>query len=842
MNAPLSDREKALMGMGEPRLRKEDARFIQGKGNYVDDIKLPGMVHMDIVRSPLAHARIKRINKEAALQVPGVLAVLTAEDLKPLKLHWMPTLAGDVAAVLADGKVHFQMQEVAVVIAEDPYAAADGVEAVEVEYEELPAVVDPFEALKPDAPVVREDLAGKTEGAHGKRYHHNHIFTWEAGDKAATDAVFAQAPVTVKQEMHYPRVHPCPLETCGSVASFDSVRGELTVWITHQAPHVVRTVVSMLSGLPESKVRIICPDIGGGFGNKVGIYPGYVCSIVASIVLGRPVKWVEDRIEHLSSTAFARHYHMTGELAATADGKILALRANVVADHGAFDACADPSKFPAGLFHICTGSYDIPTAYCRVDGVYTNKAPGGVAYRCSFRVTEAVYLIERMVDVLAQKLNIDKAEIRAKNFIRKEQFPYPQAFGFEYDSGDYHTALQKVLEAVDYKGLREEQARKRADPNCPTLMGIGLVTFTEVVGAGPTKVCDILGVGMFDSCEIRVHPTGSAIARMGTITQGQGHQTTYAQIIATELGIPSDLIQVEEGDTATAPYGLGTYGSRSTPVAGAAIAMAARKIHAKARKIAAHLLEVSEADLEWEIDRFKVKGRDDKFKTMKDIAWAAYHQPPAGLEPGLEAVHYYDPPNFTYPFGVYLCVVDIDKGTGETKIRRFYALDDCGTRINPMIIEGQIHGGLTEGFAVAMGQLLSFDKQGNIQGNSFMDYFIPTAVETPKWETDYTVTPSPHHPIGAKGVAESPPRGQHPNLHQRHPSMPLPSRRNAHQHAPYGLAGVARAQKERGSHQLTPTGAQASRACATSTSTSYNIRVHIHGSRHRQAISRGRRP
>jgi carbon-monoxide dehydrogenase large subunit len=764
MNAPLSDREKALMGMGESRLRKEDARFIQGKGNYVDDIKLPGMVHMDIVRSPLAHARIKRINKDAALQVPGVLAVLTAEDLKPLKLHWMPTLAGDVAAVLADGKVHFQMQEVAVVIAEDRYAAADGVEAVEVEYEELPAVVDPFEALKPDAPVLREDLAGKTEGAHGKRYHHNHIFTWEAGDKAATDAVFAKAAVTVKQDMHYPRVHPSPLETCGSVASFDPVRGELTVWITHQAPHVVRTVVAMLSGLPESKVRIISPDIGGGFGNKVGVYPGYVCSIVASIVLGRPVKWVEDRIEHLSSTAFARDYHMTGELAATADGKILALRANVVADHGAFDACADPSKFPAGLFHICTGSYDIPTAYCRVDGVYTNKAPGGVAYRCSFRVTEAVYLIERMVDVLAQKLNMDKAEIRAKNFIRKEQFPYRSAFGFEYDSGDYHTALQKVLDAVDYKGLRAEQARKRADPNCPTLMGIGLVTFTEVVGAGPTKMCDILGIGMFDSCEIRVHPTGSAIARMGTITQGQGHQTTYAQIIATELGIPSDVIQVEEGDTATAPYGLGTYGSRSTPVAGAAIAMAARKIHAKAKKIAAHLLEVSEADLEWEIDRFKVRGRDDKFKTMKDIAWAAYNQPPAGLEPGLEAVHYYDPPNFTYPFGVYLCVVDIDKGTGETKIRRFYALDDCGTRINPMIIEGQIHGGLTEGFAVAMGQLLSFDKQGNIQGNSFMDYFIPTAVETPKWETDYTVTPSPHHPIGAKGVAESPHVGSIPTF------------------------------------------------------------------------------
>jgi aerobic carbon-monoxide dehydrogenase large subunit len=756
MNAPMTEREKALMGMGESRLRKEDARFLQGKGNYVDDIKLPNMVHMDIVRASVAHARIKRINKEEALKVPGVIAVLTAEDLKPLKLHWMPTLAGDVQAVLADEKVHFQMQEVAVVIAEDRYSAADGVEAVEVEYEELEAVVNPFDALKPGAPVLREDLAGKTEGAHGKRYHPNHIFTWDAGDKEAADAAFASAPVTVTQDMFYPRVHPCPLETCGAVASFDPVRGELTTWLTSQAPHIVRTVVSMLSGIPESKVRIISPDIGGGFGNKVPIYPGYVCAIVASIVLGRPVKWVEDRIENLSSTGFARDYHMTGELAATKDGRILAMRTNVIADHGAFDACADPSKFPAGMFHICTGSYDIKAAYCKVDGVYTNKAPGGVAYRCSFRVTEAVYLIERMIDVLAQKLGIDKATIRSRNFIQEAQFPYRSATGFDYDSGNYQPALDKVLAAVDYKGLRAEQAAKRADPNCPTLMGIGIVTFTEVVGAGPSKMCDILGVGMFDSCEIRVHPTGSAIARMGTISQGQGHQTTYAQIIATELGLPSEVIQVEEGDTSTAPYGLGTYGSRSTPVAGAAIAMAARKIHAKAKKIAAHLLEVSEADLEWEIDRFKLRGNDDKFKTMKDIAWAAYNQPPPGLEPGLEAVHYYDPPNFTFPFGAYVCVVDIDKGTGETKIRRFYALDDCGVRINPMIIEGQIHGGLTEGFAVAMGQLLSFDKQGNIQGNSLMDYFLPTAVETPHWETDFTVTPSPHHPIGAKGVAESP--------------------------------------------------------------------------------------
>ncbi len=749
----------ALKGVGTSRKRKEDPRFIQGKGHYVDDIKLPGMLFADVVRSPFAHARIKSIDTAAAKALPGVHAVLTAEDLKPLKLHWMPTLAGDVQAVLADEKVCFQEQEIAVVVADNRYIAADAAELVEVEYEELPALVDARKAMEPQAPVIREDLVGKMEGAHGKRLHDNHIFTWESGDKEATDRAFEQAQVTVEESMYYPRVHPCPLETCGCVASFDKVNGQLTVYMTSQAPHVVRTVVSMLSGIAESKVRIVSPDIGGGFGNKVGVYPGYVTAIVASIVLGRPVKWIEDRIENLSSTAWARDYHMKGELAADRDGRIKALRVNVIADHGAFDACANASKFPAGLFNICSGSYDIPVAHARIDGVYTNKAPGGVAYRCSFRVTEAVYAIERMIDVLAQKLGMDKAEIRYKNFIAPEQFPYGSAFGWQYDSGDYPAALRKVLEAVDYEGLRKEQADKRARGE---LMGIGICTFTEVVGAGPTKVCDILGIGMFDSAEIRVHPTGSAVARMGTITQGQGHQTTYAQIIASELGIPSDDIQIEEGDTDTAPYGLGTYGSRSTPVGAAATALAARKIRAKARKIAAHLLEVGEDDLEWDIDRFKVKGVPGSEKTFKEIAWAAYNDLPEGTEPGLESVDYYDPPNFTFPFGAYVCVLDIDRFTGEVKVRRFYALDDCGTRINPMIIEGQIHGGLTEGFAVSMGQEIVFDESGNLLGNTLMDYFLPTAVETPSWETDHTVTPSPHHPIGAKGVAESPHVGSIP--------------------------------------------------------------------------------
>jgi carbon-monoxide dehydrogenase large subunit len=367
-----------------------------------------------------------------------------------------------------------------------------------------------------------------------------------------------------------------------------------------------------------------------------------------------------------------------------------------------------------------------------------------------------------MVDVLAQKLGIDKAEIRLRNFVRKEQFPYHTPLGLEYDSGDYEPALRKAMAAMDYKGLRAEQTARRKDPNAEWLMGIGVVTFTEIVGAGPSKMCDILGVGMFDSCEIRVHPDGSAIARMGTITQGQGHQTTYAQIIASEAGIPAAVIQVEEGDTSTAPYGLGTYGSRSTPVAGAAIARASRKIREKARRIAAHLLEVSPDDLEFDLDRFVVKGSPQQVKTMKEIAWAAYNNVPQGMEMGLETVDYYDPPNFTFPFGAYMCVLDINRFTGETKVRRFYALDDCGTRINPMIIEGQIHGGLTEGLAVAMGQELPYDEQGNVLGGTLMDYFVPTAVETPVWDTDFTVTPSPHHPIGAKGVAESPHVGSIP--------------------------------------------------------------------------------
>ena len=754
-----AERSAKLKGLGHSRKRVEDQRFTQGRGNYVDDIKMPDMLFGDFVRSPYAHARVKSINIDKAMALPGVIAVLTAKDLEPLSLHWMPTLAGDKQMVLADGKVLFQGQEVAFVIAEDRYINADAIELVEVEYEELPVITDPFKALEPDAVVLREDLAGQTSGAHGERKHHNHIFLWEAGDKEATEQVVETADVVAEEMVYYHRTHPCPLETCGCVASMDKVTGKLTLWGTFQAPHVVRTVASLLSGIEEHNIRVVSPDIGGGFGNKVGVYPGYVCSIVASIVTGKPVKWIEDRMDNLMATAFARDYWMKGKIAATKDGKITGLHCEVTADHGAFDACADPTKFPAGFMNICTGSYDIPVAYLGVDGVYTNKAPGGVAYRCSFRVTEAAYFIERMIEVLAIELNMDAAELRAKNFIRKDQFPYTSAMGWEYDSGDYHTAWDKALTAVGYDVLRAEQAErveafKRGETR--KLIGIGLSHFTEIVGAGPVKNCDILGMGMFDSCEIRIHPTGSAIARLGTISQGQGHATTFAQILASEIGLPADSITVEEGDTDTAPYGLGTYGSRSTPVAGAAAAMAGRKIRAKAQMIAAYLLEVHDGDLEWDIDRFVVKGAPEQFKTMAEIAYASYNQAIPGVEPGLEAVSYYDPPNMTYPFGAYICVMEIDVDTGTLEIRQFYALDDCGTRINPMIIEGQVHGGLTEALAIAMGQEIAYDEIGNVKTGTLMDFFIPTAWETPTYTTDFTETPSPHHPIGAKGVGESP--------------------------------------------------------------------------------------
>ena len=735
-------------GLGEAYKRKEDARFIRGQGKYVDDVQLPGMLYGAIVRSPSAHALIKHIDSSQALQVPGVVTVITGKDLEAAGLNWMPTLPGDTEIVLAVERVLYQMQEVALVVATSRYAAADGVAAVEVDYDPLPVVVDPRKALDPDAPLLRPDKKDKQPT--------NQIYHWEVGDRAATDAAFADAAVNgvvVKQDIYIPRIHPAPIETCGCIADYHAATGKLTVWLTSQAPHVHRTIFAWVTGLPEHRIRVISPDVGGGFGNKVPLYPGYLCAIAASLKTGKPVKWIEDRSENLSSTSFARDYHIHAEIAADKAGNVQALRVHTLADHGAFHTAAQPRQFPAGLFHICTGSYDFKHALVEVDAVHTNKAPGGVAYRCSFRVTEASFLIERLMDTLARDLGKDPAELRLENFIKPEAFPYRSALNWTYDSGNYEAALKLAMKKIDYAGLRREQAEKRTRGE---LMGIGISSFTEIVGAGPGKHFDIVGIQMFDSCEIRVHPTGKALARIGVQQQGHSHETTFAQIIAAELGLSPDDVDIEHGDTDTAPYGLGTYGSRSTPVAGAATAMAARKVRDKARKIAAYLLEVGEEDLEWEPGRFFVKGAPDKGKTIQELAFAAYTNCPPYLEPGLEAVNYYDPPNLTYPFSSYICVVDLDRGTGEVHIRRFMAVDDCGTVINPMIVEGQVHGGLTQGLAPAMYEELSYDEDGNIRGGNFQDYLMPTAMEAPRWETDRTVTPSPHHPIGAKGVAESP--------------------------------------------------------------------------------------
>ena len=771
------DNDQKPVGHGR-MLRKEDPRFIRGKGRYLDDVQLPGMLHLAILRAPMAHATLVSIDTTAAEALPKVKLVVTGAMLAEKGLAWMPTLSNDVQAVLVTDKVRFQGQEVAFVVAEDRYAARDALELIDVEYEPIDPVIDVRKALEESAPVIRDDLEGKTD---------NHCFDWETGDEAATDAVFAKADVVVSQDIVYPRVHPAPMETCGAVADFDAIDGQLTLYSTTQAPHAHRTLYAIVAGLPEHKIRIRAGDIGGGFGNKVPIYPGYVCAIVGSLLTGKPVKWMEDRSENLTSTGFARDYVMRGEIAATKEGKILGIRTHVLADHGAFNGTAAPVKYPAGFFGVFTGSYDLEAAYCKMTAVYTNKAPGGVAYACSFRITEAVYLVERIVECLAYELQMDPVELRMKNFIQPDQFPYTTKTGWVYDSGDYEPTMREAMRIAGYDELRREQAEKRERGE---LMGIGVAFFTEAVGAGPRKDMDILGLGMADGCELRVHPTGKAVVRVSCMSQGQGHETTFAQIVAEEIGIPPADIQVVNGDTDQTPFGLGTYGSRSTPVSGAAAALVARKVRDKARIIASGMLEVSVADLEWDKGSFHVKGDPGKTVSIQEIAMRAHGAGdlPEGVEGALEAQICYNPSNLTYPHGAYICVVDVDPGTAVVKVRRFIAVDDCGTRINPMIIEGQVHGGLTDGVGMALMEMIAFDESGNCLGGSLMDYLLPTALEVPEWETGFTVTPSPHHPIGAKGVGESATVGSPPAVVNavmdalkpfgvRHADMPLtPSR------------------------------------------------------------------
>jgi carbon-monoxide dehydrogenase large subunit len=734
--------EVKIGGLGASRKRVEDNRFIRGKGNYLDDIVLPGMLHMEILRSPVAHARIVSIDASKAWEIPGVRLILTGDMLATRNLAWMPTLSYDTQAVLATDKVRFQGQEVAAVIADDPYIAKDACDAIVVAYESLPVIVNPTQALADGAPLIRDDKENQ---------HDNVVFDWQVGDRAATDRAFAEADLVSTLDLHYPRSHPSPIECCGSIADFNRATSKLTVYMTTQAPHIIRAAVALVAELPEHMIRIVSPDIGGGFGNKVPVYPGYVVSILASILLERPVKWIEDKTGNLISTGFGRDIYLHGEMALRKDGKILGVRMHTTSDHGAFFSDAQPSKFKIGLLHSAFSCYDIPAAHLTNRGVYTNKAPGGVAYRCSFRVTEAMFFQERMIQAAADDLGMDQAEFRRRNFVREDDFPHRTPFGFLTDSGQYGKCLDVALQAIGYEDFlkEKEEARKRG-----RLLGIGISTMTEPLGAGNSREFDILGIKMFDSAELRVHITGKALLRTGAKTQGQGHETTWAQIVAHELGLPAEDVVVEEGDTDTAPFGMGTYASRSTPVAGAAVAMAARKVRAKARKLAAHLLEVSEEDLEWELGRFFIRSAPQRGVTIQEAAAAAYSNMPDGMEPGLEAISYYDPPNMTWPFGVYVVTVEVDPVTGVWDVLRVVAVDDCGVRINPMIVEGQIMGGLTEAFAKATMQFITFDADGNCVGSNYMDYLLPTAWETPGYELHEVVTPSPHHPIGAKGVGE----------------------------------------------------------------------------------------
>jgi carbon-monoxide dehydrogenase large subunit len=538
--------ELKIGGMGASRRRVEDNRFIRGKGNYVDDIVLPGMLHMEILRSPVAHARIKSIDTTAAWEVPGVRLVMTGETLAARNLAWMPTLSYDTQAVMATDKVRFQGQEVAAVIADDPYIAKDALSRIVVEYEQLPAIVNPEQAASPEAPLVRDDKVNQDS---------NKIFDWEIGDKESTDRAFAEADVVSTIDLHYPRSHPSPLETCGSIADYDRATGKLTVYMTTQAPHIIRAAVAMVAELPEHMIRIVSPDLGGGFGNKVPVYPGYVIAILASILTEHPVKWVEDRSSNLISTGFGRDVYLQGQLALRKDGKILGMRMHTISDHGAFYADAQPTKFKIGLMHSTFAAYDVPAAHLTSEGWYTNKAPGGVAYRCSFRVTEAMFFQERMMHAAANDLGMDQAEFRRINLVKDDQFPYRTAFGFLTDSGQYGKCLDIALDAIGYANFKEEQeeARKRGK-----LLGIGISTMTEPLGAGNSREYDIIGIKMFDSAELRVHMTGKAILRTGAKTQGQGHETTWAQIVAHELGIPAEDIVVEEGGSSVASTSVAT--------------------------------------------------------------------------------------------------------------------------------------------------------------------------------------------------------------------------------------------------------------------------------------------
>ncbi len=735
--------------------RKEDPRLITGEAKYLDDLQLPGMLHAAILRSPYAHAKIKAIRTDKAAKHPGVVAVFTGQDfmeVNPLPIAWQ---AGGVKnnanapRVLEVNKVTFTGAGVAVVVANDRYTAEDALGLVEVDWEPLPVVVDAKKATEAGAPQIHDNAPG------------NICMDWQCGDKEATDAALAKSDVVVKQHLTNQRLIPTAMEPRGCIAMYNPAAEEYTVWMTSQAPHVMRLLMTaFVFGIPETKMRVISPQVGGGFGSKIFLYPEYCLVTALSKRLNRPVKWAETRRENYVATTHGRDHVTDIEVGATKDGKITALKVNTYANLGGILSTIAPG-IPTTLYgRLLSGVYKIPHIYCNVKGTYTNTGMVD-AYRGAGR-PEATYVVERAVDLVAGELKMDPAEVRRKNFIPPNEFPYAPAdnilAGLKYDSGNYEPALDKALEMAGYANFRKEQAEARKQGR---YLGLGLSSYLEICGVAPSAWIGLpsqgWGAGLWESANVRVHLTGKVVVTTGSQSHGQGLETTFAQIVADELGVPVDDVLVQHSDTQGTPFGYGTYGSRSLAVGGVAIYNSLQRVKQKAVKLAAHMLEAAEEDLVYEGGKIYVKGSPDKAKTIQEVAGAAAlaYSLPRGMEPFLDDTAYYDPPNCTYPFGTHICIVEVDKDTGQTSILRYIAVDDVGNMINPMIVDGQLHGGIVQGVGQALWEGAHYDDNGQLVTGSLMDYALPRADFFPMIEMGRTVTPSPTNPLGVKGVAEA---------------------------------------------------------------------------------------
>ncbi|HEY7465856.1 MAG TPA: molybdopterin cofactor-binding domain-containing protein [Dehalococcoidia bacterium] len=725
--------------VGEPVRRREDPRLIQGLSTYVDDIKLPGMLHMAVVRSSRAHARLRNVDTSAARSAPGVELVMTGTEAKAWG-EMLPTAAplGNSATryPLSDGVVRFVGEGIAAVVASDRYAARDAADLIEVEYEDLPVVVDPLKAMEPGSPKLHP------------QFDTNVCVVVPVGDKDAADAAFREADVTVKQWMFNHRLIPNPMEPRGVLSHYDPGQETLTHWSSTQVPHLLKWLLSGLVRIPEHKTRVIAPEVGGGFGCKIDVYAEDMLCAMASMRLGKPVKWIEERTENFLTTIHGRDIHAEIELAARSDGRLLGQRMRVVADIGAYQQLLT-AAIPTLTTLMFPGLYKVPALYAEVTEVYTNKTPTD-AYRGAGR-PEATYFIERGMDLLAKKLNMDPAELRRRNFIEKEAFPYKTITGQTYDSGDYEPTLNLALEKAGYADLRRQQEEGRRQGR---YLGIGLSTYVEICGIGPSAM---VPGGGWEGGTVRVERTGKVTVLTGTSPHGQGGETAFSQIVAEEIGVPIEDVTVLHGDTGVIPFGIGTFGSRAIAIGGTAIVMSVQKVKEKAKKFAGQMLEAQPDDIVYDAGRLYVEGHADKALTIQEVANAAWSGTvlPPGTEPGLEETSYFEPSNCTFPFGAHVCLVEVDKDTGKVEILRYVSVDDCGNVINPLIVEGQVHGGLAQGIGQALMEEAVYGDDGQLITGSFMDYNLPKADQLPSFELYRTTTPTPVNPLGAKGIGEA---------------------------------------------------------------------------------------